>query len=65
MATQEIDISSGADQSGITVAAADNTIANDLSLHWVDTIDKMTLKDLLTKAVNAFDEHLSSTSIGD
>ena len=60
MATQEIDISPSDDQSGITVAGADNTIANSLSLHWDDTVDKMTLEDLLTKAVNAFREHQSS-----
>jgi len=60
MATQEIDISASDDQSGISVSAADNTIANALSLHWDDTVDKMTLEDLLTKAVNAFREHQSS-----
>ena len=57
MATQEIDVTIHTNDDLVTVAAADNTLANDLSLHWNDTLDKMELEDLLTRVVNAFREH--------
>ena len=63
MATQEIDISIQDDESGISVAAADNTLANDLSIHWNDAQDKMEIVDLLTKAFNAAIKHLSTVSM--
>ena len=61
MATQEMDLSTHADTSSITVSAADNTLANSMSLHWDDTVDKMELIDLIEKLRDAFHKHISST----
>ena len=59
MAGQEIDLTTHTDESSITVAAADNTLANAMSLHWDDTVDKMELIDLVTKLANSFHRHIS------
>ena len=59
MAIQEIDLATHPDVSAITVAAADNTLANAMSLHWDDTVDKGELIDLATKLKDAFDRHIS------
>ena len=60
MAVQEMDLSTHADTSAITVSAADNTLANAMSLHWDDSVDKGELIDLMTKLKDAFDRHISS-----
>ena len=59
MATQEIDLVVHTSASAITVAAADNTLANSMSLHWDDTQDKMALADLMEKLRDAFAKHIS------
>lgn len=63
MATQEIDVAIHIDQSAITVAAADNTIASSMSLHWDDTLERGALQDLAVKIFNAFTEHQSDNYV--
>ena len=60
MATQEIDIAvpyPKTTEDTPTVAAADNTLSGNMSLHWDDSKDKQDLEHGLELMLQAYREH--------
>ena len=63
MATQEIDVATHVTVTLADVSAADDTLADAMSLHWDDTEDPAALQDLLHKIMGAFIDYQAANKL--